>query len=66
MNNFKVRDLNAVVTKARQDMVNDIVKAISGNKNELSLISELHKSLEKYEIIGRDKDRNWDNTEHPF
>ena len=66
VNNFKVRDLNQVVKKARTDMANDIVKAIRENQNELSLINELHKTLEKYEIIGRDKQQDINSQEIPF
>jgi len=66
VNNFKVRDLNQVVKKARTDMANDIVKAIRENQNELSLINELHKTLEKYEIIGRDKQQDINSEEIPF
>jgi len=65
VNNYKIRDLNKAVAKARQDMANDIVKAIRDSNSELNLISELHKALEKYEIIGRERDQDY-NTDHPF
>jgi hypothetical protein len=66
----KIKDQNSVVKQAKQDMVDDIVSALSSNATGLDLITKLISALDNYEIIGREQfkgggDPN-DNSHIPF
>ena len=49
----KIKDQNAVVVQAKQDMVNDIIKVLSSEATGLDLLSKLTLAISNYEIIGR-------------
>ena len=64
----KIQDTNAVVKGAKQDMVDDIVSALSSNATGLDLITKLISAIQDYEIIGRQPFRGDpnDNKDIPF
>lgn len=58
---LKIRNLEMVVEESRKRMVNEIVDELTKSKPE-ELINNLNKILSKYEIIGRDKRPDGDDT----
>jgi hypothetical protein len=65
--NFKFRDLDKVVMATRRSLSNDIINTILKNKDPELLPVEMMLALEKYEIIGRTKNQDFnEEDELPF
>ena len=64
---FHVRDMNKTAQATKDDLIRVVIKAISENTDPMLLPAALMNAIEKFEIIGRDKGKEFGEDEQlPF